>query len=357
MNFEEYKKIFVEKAKENNYSETDISRCLSYSEKLFANQVPVIYNTTHFSGLVGYRKSYLKRVSRHSSSIPYFYRRFSIPKKNGAGRIIHEPLPSLKEIQFWILKNILENVQVSVYATAYLRGVSILQNVKIHSKKKLVISIDLENFFDSIRLESVEAIFKNLGYSNLLSNLFAKICCLYNRLPQGSPTSPYLSNIFLSDFDNKVGEYCKINNLAYTRYADDLTFSSNDARFEYEKLLLFIDSEVNKVSLKINPAKTKVQTNQTQQIVTGIVVNQKAQVPRKKRNDIRNEMFYVKKFGLQEHVQRRNQRDETQIDSYKYLKHLLGRVNYVLTINPKDEEFIGYKDHLYEIEKEYSVEG
>jgi RNA-directed DNA polymerase len=104
MDFSHYKNAFIQEALKNGYSEQNIQRCLEYAELLFSNEVPVIYNTSHLSNLVGYNKTYLKKASHY---LQYFYRDFEITKKNGTKRPISEPLPSLKEIQIWILKNIL----------------------------------------------------------------------------------------------------------------------------------------------------------------------------------------------------------------------------------------------------------
>jgi RNA-directed DNA polymerase len=106
MDFLNYKDAFNE-AIQRGYSEQNIQRCLDYAA-LFSNAVP-IYNTSHLSVLVGY-----KRVSKESrSSYQIFYRDFEVVKRNGKKRPISEPLPSLKEIQYWILKNILYTIPVS----------------------------------------------------------------------------------------------------------------------------------------------------------------------------------------------------------------------------------------------------
>ncbi len=173
MNFEQYQIAFTKQASNSGYSETNIQLCLAYAEVLFSNNVPVIYNTSHLSALVGYKKEYLKRAVVYT---PYFYRDFEILKKNGKKRKISEPLPSLKDIQIWILENILENVNISPFAKAYRKNFSIVENLKYHKNQKKVYALDLENFFPSIKTDSVERIFRNLGYSRILSNLLAKLC-------------------------------------------------------------------------------------------------------------------------------------------------------------------------------------
>jgi RNA-directed DNA polymerase len=99
MDFEKYKSSFEKLASDSGYSEQNIQRCLSYARVLCDNGVPIIYNTSHLSALVGYKKGYLKRAVMYTT---HFYRNFEILKKNGRKRKISEPLPSLMEIQIWI---------------------------------------------------------------------------------------------------------------------------------------------------------------------------------------------------------------------------------------------------------------
>ncbi|MBE0393033.1 reverse transcriptase domain-containing protein [Flavobacterium sp. PL002] len=334
MSFEHYQKEFTSKAVNSGYSEQNIFDCLEYAKKLISNNVPVIYNTTNLSALVGYKKSYLKRAAIYT---PYFYREFDILKKNGKKRKISEPLPSLKEIQLWILNNILYKVEVSKFAKAYIPKVSIKQNLVFHKKQAKVLTIDLENFFPSIKIDQVIVIFKSLGYSNIISSLIAKLCCLNDCLPQGASTSPYLSNIFLRNSDDIISKYCLGRNIRYTRYADDMTFSGD---FDEVELLKFVRTEIKTLNLQVNDEKTKLMLPNSRQVVTGIVVNNKPQVEFNKRNKIRQEMYYIIKFGLENHMNRKN------IKKANYVPHLLGKINFILQINPLDNEFIEYKKHL-----------
>ncbi|UBM61323.1 reverse transcriptase family protein [Candidatus Sulfidibacterium hydrothermale] len=337
MNFEQYKVIFEKEASNSGYSETNIRRCLTYAEILFANKVPVIYNTSHLSVLVGYNKRYLKRAVVYT---PYFYRDFQIKKKNGKFRKISEPLPSLKEIQTWILENILSNIPISPFAKAYKKNTSIIENLRFHVNQPKVFTLDLENFFPSIKTDSIESIFLNVGYSKILSNLMAKLCTRDNSLPQGAPTSPYLSNIFFKPVDDIISRYCIDNKIRYTRYADDLSFSGD---FDENSLMEFVSNVISELNLTINKNKTRLMTPNMRQTVTGIVVNKKTQVVFHKRNNLRKDIYYIKKYGLHNHMKFRN------IKQSNYLEHLLGKVNFVLQLNPNDIEFKRYKNFLIEL--------
>lgn len=331
MNFQQYSLAFRKKALDATFSEEEIQKCLAYAKPIIEQKLPVIYNTTHLAALVGYRKVYLKKAVLYTD---YFYRRFVISKRNGNPRRIAEPLPSLKEIQLWILKNILENIPVSKFAKAYLPNRSIIDNAKYHIGKPVILKLDVKDFFASVTQESVQQIFLNLNYSSNISNLLSKLCTLGGSLPQGASTSPYLSNLYLSTFDDIVGKYAVKEKIRYTRYADDMTFSGE---FNPDNVMQYIESELLKLNLHLNKQKVFIMRQHMQQLVTGIVVNKKMQVPKKDRQNLRLEIHFIKKFGLEDHLKK--------IENKKanYVHHLIGRLNFFLTINPDDNEFIEYK--------------
>jgi RNA-directed DNA polymerase len=339
MDFSQYKTDFTIEATKKGFSNRNIQHCLDYAEVLISKDLPVIYNPSHLSELVGYKKIFLKKAALHPS---YFYRDFEILKNNGKKRPISEPLPSLKEIQNWILKNIINKVPVSAYAKAYKAKTRLSENLKYHIKQPKVLTIDLENFFNSIPFEAIEKVFVTLGYSKMVSNLLAKLCTKENTLPQGAPTSPYLSNLVLKEVDNIISDFCKARKIRYTRYADDLSFSGD---FDTDELLYKVTKTMEDIHLKVNESKTKLMTPDKRQTVTGIVVNEKPQVVFQKRNALRQELFYIKKFGLEEH------KVYKEIKQAHYLEHLLGKINFVLQINPKDAEFIAYKSFLKSLKK------
>lgn len=339
MDFTKYKDDFTSEANKKGLSKNNIQHCLDYAETLISKDVPVIYNPSHLSALLGYKKEYLKKAALHTS---YFYRDFEITKKNGKKRPISEPLPSLKEIQIWILKNILEKVPISPFAKAYKPKTSLTENLKFHKNQPKVFTLDLENFFPSIKMDLVEKVFLELGYSKMVANLLAKLCTRDNALPQGAPTSPYLSNLIFKEADAMIADYCKQQKIRYTRYADDLSFSGD---FDENEVLDKVTSVVEKMNLRINKNKTRLMTPDKRQTVTGIVVNDKPQVSFKKRNALRQAMYYIKKFGIDEH------RVYKEIKQANYLEHLLGKINFILQINPKDTEFMEYKALLFDLKK------
>ena len=339
MDFAKYCDNFTQEALKLGYSEQNLIRCLDYATVLFSHNIPVIYNLSHLAQLVGYKKEYLKKATIFTNS---FYRDFEIVKKNGTKRPISEPLPSLKEIQLWILRNILYQIPISPVAKAYKPKAKIVENLKFHRNQPKVLTVDLENFFPSIKTKAVQNVFLDLGYSKLVAKLLAKLCTKDDSLPQGAPTSPYLSNLIFKSADKLIFDFCKQRKIRYTRYADDLSFSGD---FDENELLKKVTDVMQCLNFKINTDKTKLMTPDTRQTVTGIVVNQKPQVVFHKRNALRQALYYIKKFGLNEHKEYKEIRQEN------YLEHLLGKINFVLQINPNDNEFKDYKVFLIDLKK------
>lgn len=339
MDFNTYERLFREKAIDAGYSEANILKCLRYAHILIDRKLPVIYNSSNFAALVGYKRSYIKRAINHPR---FFYRHFSIKKKNGKSRNISEPLPSLKEIQTWILNNILYVRKTSRFAKAYVSKRNIVDNVKFHLNQPKVVCIDIKDFFSSIKEEYITVIFIEFGYSRRVSETLSKLCCLDGCLPQGAPTSPYLSNIYMHNFDTYISKYCTENKIRYTRYADDITFSGD---FDEKIILSLVNDKLLEIGLLLNGSKTRIMTQNNRQLITGIVVNEKLQVPKEKRKELRQSVYYIKKFGLSNHLKK------IGCTKNNYLKHLLGLVNYTLFINPHDKEAIEQKDFLFQLLK------
>ena len=323
MDFEYYKDAFIAKAKEKSKSQEYIDRCLAYAKKICDNGCPVIYDAKHLSLLLGLKKSYVMRAITYTHK---YYWMYKIPKKDGGVREIMEPLPNLKEAQLWILHNILYKLKVHSFAKAYVPGKKLKENGKFHTKKKIVVAIDVKDFFPSITKHKIKEIFLSLGYSDKLSDMLAKLCCLNGCLPQGAPTSPYLSNLFLRDSDDKIMKYCSDNKIIYTRYADDLTFSGDD--FNVDNLVAFVEDIFKGIGLHLNSRKTRVMHDSDSQIVTGMVVNQRARLPKKERMQLRKEMYYVITRGLDDHLKYINCKKRG------YVRNLMGRIMFALYLEP-----------------------
>lgn len=340
MEFIVYQKKFIEAAKAANKPESYIERCLGYAKPLSDKGLPVIYNVDHFSKLVGVKSEYLYIMANAQN---HFYRRFRIPKKNGQFRLISAPLPLLKDVQSFILVNILYKIPSHTCAKAYIKKKSLKDNAKFHRNQKTLLKVDIKDYFPSLSSRRVYAFFLGLGYSKSLSGLFSGLCTLSDSLPQGAPTSPYLSNLLTIQLDQQLFDFCQNNGaLRYTRYADDIAISGT---FDARGIIPNVYKIIQENGLLPNTDKTHVIGQHMQQNVTGIVVNKKTQVPKQYRKKIRLEMYYIRKFGFDEHCAR----TVPQCSTEEYRSQLLGRISFCLQVNPKDNEMRKYKEELLDL--------
>lgn len=257
----------------------------------------------------------------YKKRIENYYIEFELPKKSGGVRKISAPQGDLKIIIDKIseeLNMIFEEKfmgdRPSKIPHGFIKRRSIITNSIPHVKKKYVINLDIDNFFESIHFGRVKGLFqknKYLKYSDEVSLVLANLVCLNGKLPQGASTSPVISNMICNGMDRKILKLCKKYRLNYTRYADDLTFSTNDVKIE-DTLKFFLE-EINKIieesGFKINKNKTRVQFQWSRQSVTGLVVNRKISVPRE---------FVINTRAMANHLYK---------NGYYYLDNQIGSIN------------------------------
>ncbi|MFC8151845.1 reverse transcriptase family protein [Bacillus paralicheniformis] len=254
---------------QKGFSEKYIQKCVNYVEKIRINNLPVIFDARHLSKLMGIKFVILCHYVFNSDS---FYSEYTIKKKSGSNREIMAPSLNLKKIQRWILDNILIYFPISNYAMGFRKNVSIVDNAKLHVNKKLVYSLDIEDFFPSISEKRVYFLFYNSGYSSEVSYVLTRLLTFSGSLPQGSPCSPVISNILCKQMDESIGELTTQISCDYSRYADDMTFSVNEVPALLSKLNT-IKKIIEFYGFKLNNFKERIQYNNQTQQVTGLIVN------------------------------------------------------------------------------------
>lgn len=333
MTWDEYVSRFTAGAAALGHDRDYVVQCLRYARHLHERKMPVIYDQDDLARQVGYQVEYVRGASSNSKR---FYREFEIPKASGGHRLIREPLPSLKEIQRWILDNILAHVPVSRFAKAYQTGVSILDNARFHRRQNLVVRMDVKDFFPSISAKRIFQVFRSFGYTRSVSWTLTRLCTFRGSLPQGAPTSAALSNIVCHRLDRRLSGYCVRRKIRFTRYADDLTFSGD---FGVGDLHWFARRVLQEEGLELNDAKTRVMRPHQRQLVTGIVVNsRKMQAPRELRRRLRQIVFFVEKHGVDGHLR------HIAENRARYVHHVLGVANHILFINPGDRDALRAKE-------------
>ena len=251
------------------------------------------------------------------------YKSFSIPKKNGEFRVIHAPKQKLKNIQRK-LSNKLNDIHVnylknnnikSIISHGFEKGKSIITNASVHKNKKYILNIDILDFFPSFHFGRVLGYFyksKEFGFSEEVATIIAQLVCYNGALPQGAPTSPLISNLIFNIVDMHIWELAKKYKLNYTRYADDMSFSTNNGEFKktYISFINELSMILKKDGFVINQHKTRFEYFSSRQEVTGLTVNDKVNVNRlfiKKTRAMVNRLFETDTFMINDEIGTLNQ--------------------------------------------------
>ncbi|WP_339778525.1 retron Ec67 family RNA-directed DNA polymerase/endonuclease [uncultured Thalassospira sp.] len=276
------------------------------------DQLKTANNLSEFSEIIGYKPKNLSYIIYKIPDNKKYYT-FSIEKKNGTERMINAPCERLKEVQQRTAQ-LLNICYTEIYAVKKYRNslshgfrphetinigekdeekvaFGIKSNAKKHKNKRFVFNIDLENFFPSINFGRVRGYFmasNDFKLNPKVATLIAQIACHNNELPQGSPCSPIISNFIGHILDVRLSRVAKTAKCTYSRYADDLTFSTREKCFP-ELIAVkdennswtpskVITDKINTTGFKINNKKTSMQLNAYRQSVTGLTTNKKVNV-------------------------------------------------------------------------------
>lgn len=335
-----------------------LSTLVESGRKMKFQHNPVIFTLGHLSRLSKIDYDTLRTfVIRRKYFELEHYRDFYISKRSGGKRHIFIPHPKLSIAQSWIAYNILNNVEPHECAKAYKKNCSIVDNAKEHCGCDWLLKIDIVDFFEHISERQVYKTFKKLNYTPLLALELTRLCTKIdlnkegNRweqysfkdyqlkeyrseyigsLPQGASTSPALSNLVCYEMDYVINNYSQLNNVIYTRYSDDLTFSfigvSRSQIIDFKRNISFI---MKKYGFSINHEKTKIIPPGARKIVTGLIVNEeKPRISRQLKDKIKADLYYCKKYGVYNHCSRNN------IKSINgFYNHMKGMIAYIKSID------------------------
>lgn len=311
---------------------------LNYSSKLSENNKPIIFEFEHLSYLLGIS---LEALASMIAKPDAFYREFSIPKKSSGRRLIYSPYKSLLHCQRWILKNILDSVTLHDACHGFRKNRSIVTNASKHLGGEVLLKMDLESFFPSIPISWVMKTFLDMGYAQNVAYYLSALCCYDRKLAQGAATSPALANIVCKKLDSRLQKLADKSGITYTRYADDLTFSGAYINDGFSMLVTDI---VRDYGLSVNQEKTRLKIKNGSRVVTGISIQSgKVSIPLKYKRKIRNEFFFIDKFGILSHM------SQKKISDPGYLYSLIGRVSFWLQVEPDSLEANHIKSRLTHI--------
>lgn len=284
------------------------------------------------------------------------YKKIKINQK-GKKRTLYDPQHNLKVIQKYILEEILyaneSTYKFNECVKGYLKDTTVLKNAIPHLNKKVVIKMDIKNFFDTIARKRIYDIFRKYNkFSYKQSYILSKIVTLDNRLPQGSPTSPFLANICAKGLDAKINllikkiVISKNIKIDYTRYADDITISLSDT-MNYDYIINSVIEIIESEGFTPNYRKTKVVKNTQAQIVTGILVNHKVpRIQKKELKEIEFILYLWEKYNLDTAVKMWNKYHigkKDLIDEYsniKLIEILQGKIAFFRYVNDEQSKYL-----------------
>jgi retron-type reverse transcriptase len=270
-----------------------------------------------------------------------------IRKRSGGWRLIEAPKPILKGAQQQILEEILNRVRPHQAAHGFIKGRSIITNAAPHTGQRVLVKLDLENFYANITFSRVVAIFRGLGYCREAAIWLARLTTsavpknipfpggepaairpfLPRHLPQGAPTSPALANLSAYVLDVRLSGLARAFGARYTRYADDLTFSGGPELLGRLRVFLPLVTRIVRAErFRVNVRKRRVVRNNTRQTVTGVVVNEGVNVSRREYDRLKATLHNCLRHGPLS--QNRENHDD-------FAAHLRGRVAHVTSLNAR----------------------
>ena len=317
----EIRQLFIDMNSKKNFLEL-----LNFSKRIIYGDKVIPFEKKQLDYYIS-KDSNKRKINRKT------YTTFYVDKKNGDKRIIHAPLKGLKEIQK-ALNLIIQSIhEPNENATGFVKNKSVVDNARAHVGKNYVFNIDLKDFFPSIDASRIWGRFLiepfNLGNSDerkKIANMIKTLCTTELEverlvdgdwkkekrlvLPQGAPTSPTITNAICEKLDRRLSGLSKRFGLKYTRYADDITFSSyrntyknetgekesiytEDSSFRKELLRIITDQ-----NFYIKKSKIRLQKRGYRQVVTGLSVNNRVNVSRKYIKDLRQRLYFWEKYGL-----------------------------------------------------------
>jgi RNA-directed DNA polymerase len=311
-----------------------------------------VFTLKHLAHMSGASYVYLREIVQRRQD-PYM--EFSRRRSNGQRmRLISAPNPPLMAVQRWINTNVAQHLPVHSDSVAYMPGDSVVEAARRHAGSIWLVKVDVRDFFHSIDECAVYKVLRRSGYNPLVSLEIARICTrarhgpfiprhrrytvdsYYTQqlgvLPQGGPTSGSLANAVMHEADTRLSQLALTSGLVYTRYADDMTFSSSDPfdRRRAAAILREVRIELNRHGLRMHDRKTRVCPPGARRIVLGLNVNDaEVRLQARTRQRIDHHLRGVETFGLAHHSQHHG------FDSvFGFVRHIDGLLAFASSVEP-----------------------
>lgn len=247
-------------------------------------------------------------LNRHAG---YRYHLKQVPKRRGGVRTLMIPDDRLKFFQQKLLRLLEPLYIVRAPVHGFVKGKSPITNAKVHAGRPFLLNVDLENFFGTVTRNRVEGVLRALGLNSDVVRLIGTLCVANNQLPQGAPTSPILANMICYRLDRELMQFAASHRLRYTRYADDLTFSGfvppvglfeagivpSSGLLGPAQLSAALRQIISGNVFWINPGKVRFSDRKARKEVTGLVVNEFANVRRNFVRNLRAGLYRTERLG------------------------------------------------------------
>jgi len=314
--------------------------------RLSEHDLPVLSTPADVAQTLQLKIPRLRWLAFHSdASTRSHYYTFQIPRKNGRLRTLQAPHRTMAYVQGWILDEILYRIPVHNAAHGFVPERSVVTNAKPHLGARVVINTDLKDFFPAITFARVNGLFCSLGYSPAVATILALLCTEAPRqelvyegvsylaatgpraLPQGACTSPAISNLITRTLDRRLQGMADRLNWTYTRYADDITWSTPESpQPSVGYVLARIRHIAEDEGFEINEEKTRVLRPNQRQSVTGVAVNDRLSVPRTTIRRVRAILHNAQFTGL----------ENQNRDNHPHFEHwLLGMIGWIGMVQPE----------------------
>jgi retron-type reverse transcriptase len=340
----------------------EVSKGLRYEggdeAKLQELGLPFLHTAEDIAAAMEISTAQLAWLAYHRAAAPLdHYRHFSIPKKSGGTRSISAPKSKLRAAQSWLLQNVLMPVPLHEAAVAFRPQMNITDNARRHAGADVIVRIDLKDFFPSITFRRVKRLFESLGYNEGVATILALIATEAPRvellldgkkhfvavterfLPQGACTSPAITNLLCRRLDARLQGAARKLSFEYSRYADDLLFSSKAEKPFVVAMRDLATRIITDEKLMVNEDKTAIMRPRGRQTVTGLVVNARNSrdgqgAPRVSRRDIRRFRAFLHQY---ETLGRQAMTEKMGQDSLAYAR---GYLSFIHMVSPEQEQKI-----------------
>lgn len=321
-----------------------------FSEPL--TKLQFAHSVQDVAGALGLDAGRFFYVVQHSDDGTY-YRNFKIPKKKGGERLISAPKRGLGLAQTRLAEVLNKKYTAKSYVKGYVEGESFLTNARYHERQKWILNIDIQDFYPSITFPRIRGLFLSeyFRFNDRVATILARITTTKDGLPQGARTSPVLANMIAANLDKKLIAIAAANKIRYSRYADDITFSSSQKHIpsslikswepQFGSRKIQLGSELLEAfrssGFSVNESKTRLLMSYERQEVTGLIVNKSANVRRSDISRLRMIIHSAKVHGAQEAAKLWVGKDKSGKDFWDFV---CGWLSYVAQVRGKNDAVV-----------------